>query len=123
MIKTLQNGQKLAIAESRSDILHSLYEMKKIIQEKGSINPPERVYEALVRFTSTEPRDRIFAILSLVTKHPSGCCIIPNYKASVRDVFTHAMSWMIVNTSDFALFGRTEVGFPRSTYNGRTLPS
>ncbi|PMD36302.1 HET-domain-containing protein [Hyaloscypha variabilis F] len=103
-------------------LLRAFEQFKMIIRGDGVFDL-EVVYETLYLSKSTDPRDRIFAILSLVTPSPGVSCIVPDYETSTREVFVHAMTSMLVSTPDFCILGRAGLATPRQIYDGRSIPS
>ncbi|KAI9768037.1 MAG: hypothetical protein M1839_004300 [Geoglossum umbratile] len=111
------------ISKNGSTIMQTFGHLKDLVYDKEKWLDLEHVYEVLVQFKSTDPRDRIFAILSLATPPKGENCITPNYNTGVRDVFVHAMGQMAARTIDFAMLGHAGTATPRQIYGDKALPS
>lgn len=99
------------------------FELFKAVIRGDGVLDLEAVYETLYLSKSTDPRDRIFAILSLAPPSSGVSCIVPDYETSTHEVFVHAMTSMLVSTLDFSILGRAGLATPRQTYDGRSIPS
>ncbi|KAK5654526.1 hypothetical protein OQA88_7155 [Cercophora sp. LCS_1] len=73
-------------------------------------------------FEATDPRDKVFAILSLCSFQQSPRTILPDYSKSVSEVFAEAMAVVILESPDFG-YSRLPLPYYQFRPWGMDLPS
>jgi len=74
--------------------------------------PLGNLWARLRAYKATDPRDRIFALLSLANEDSYGRCILPDYNSDTKDVFVHAMAAITHNKPGFTFLGFAGLAFP-----------
>jgi hypothetical protein len=105
------------------DVVMQVFKSLRQSIESDHAMPLEHIYGMLSIYESTDPRDRVFAILSLASPHGPTACIVPDYGSDTREIFIHAMAAITAHTKDFALLELAGLATKRQIYNGRSLPS
>jgi hypothetical protein len=105
------------------DVVMQVFQTLRQSIELNHTMPLEHIYGMLSIYESTDPRDRVFAVLNLASPSGPTACIIPDYHSDTRDIFIHAMAVITAHTKDFALLGLAGLATSRRIYSGRSLPS
>jgi hypothetical protein len=79
------------------------------ICRQGEYMPFQTLLERTKGCKCSDPRDRVFALLSLLDDNERGCAIDPDYTKSVSDVYKETMVKIIKISDDWEIFGSVEM--------------
>jgi hypothetical protein len=106
-----------------SKFFEKLIGLKNSIDDNDNRTDLDQLYTEFALSTSSEPRDRIFALLNVAKSSEHIRCIIPDYLSETRDVFVHAMGCMLPIKWYPYLLELAGTASKRKTYGTKPLPS